>query len=278
MAGAGLAVAGPASASFEDPVAQVEQLMHEAEYQSALKLIATQLSRQVIHSQRAQLYWLEGVCFISLEQPKMARSSFLKLLTLVPHATTPTMTSPKIRRIFDETKEAFKKTQRLAAQYQSTFEPIDNVPEGQRVDIAWQLVPLRDAVLPTDAKLHFRRVGDSDFGLLYMTQNVEKPTMFQLTFTPPSMPAADDAQQIEYYLEAVAKDGAVVKQIGEPSLPLTFSTLKSDYKQEPGVNAKKVRWWPWALAGGMVAVAGALLVVTLATQTQTGALHIYVSL
>ena len=123
-----------------DPVLNQAQLaMDDAEYEKALNWIEQGLKRSDISIETLEkLYWMEGTCYISLEMPQKAVTSFQKLLAVSPGYSPDPMSPPKLLRVFQEAQTQHNSNQDIKINLQPRSATI--APQKAMNAVAMRLV------------------------------------------------------------------------------------------------------------------------------------------
>lgn len=95
----------PAKQTTELFSASIERFMGEAEYSKAKGLIEQMLvQRDVSSDEKAQLFWLKGICEVSLGDDQAAHGTFVQLKMLSSDFKPSELVSPKVLQVFEEAK------------------------------------------------------------------------------------------------------------------------------------------------------------------------------
>lgn len=141
----------PNSASAKQTIglfsASIERFMGEAEYTKAKSLIEQMLLQQDVSSNdRAQLFWLKGICEVSLGDEQAAHGTFVQLKMLSSDFKPSELVSPKVLQVFDEAKAPVELTQSALLLPKPPLEPQASVAVKPSF---WKSTPLWLSVTAT---------------------------------------------------------------------------------------------------------------------------------
>lgn len=95
----------PVKQTTELVSASIERFMGEAEYTKAESLIEQMLlHRELSADEKVQLFWLKGICAVSLGNEQEAHDTFVQLKRLSPGFKPSELVSPKVLQVFEEAK------------------------------------------------------------------------------------------------------------------------------------------------------------------------------
>ena len=245
----------PSLAQEKDPyIRRAEDLMAEAEYEKAAKVLRLGLAREEVDTDAmVDHFALQAVCFISLGEDARATSAYTKILTMRPRFSLSSRTSPKVRNVFDATKERMKKAGLLRTTFKPLHTPIPTKRPGAPTVAKLGFEEGADSV--AKVQFFFRRVGSADF-----TSLDARPEGSDFAVEVPSYALADSPEvyAIEYYLEAYDTDGIPVGSVGNRELPLSFlvvPTAEIETGEELGGDDSALFLAPLIVGGVVVAVA-----------------------
>ncbi len=248
------------AATPREQLERARQLIDEAEFEEALKLLNDELE-QPGNSQEtlAQLYQLQGITYLYLGQEANARRSFEKLLEANPLHELPRSSSPKVRQLFESVRADVRARQAKAVRL--SHDPPKTATAGERLEIEAEIEALPAGA---QAQLHFRRSGKPTWSTTRLQQ---KGGDDWLGIIPAfELPAEGAPYALEYYLELTDASGARLTGAGSASEPLSVRVEGAAAvvtPSEPGEEPLYAKWWFWAIAGGVVAGAatGAYFIV-----------------
>lgn len=247
----------------QKPVEKARQLIEEAEFEQALKVINDALvqpdnSDAILVS----LYELQATAYLFQGKKDKARQAFERLLQAEPDHELPKGTSPKIRALFDEVRAAQKPVKVI-------HERIATAQSGKRLDVR-----ARFEELPAGAKprLYYRRAGSENYNstpfLIEGSDSVAKVPAYEL-------PAETGEYGLEYYLEVGDAAGRRVAGMGDALAPLRVRVSGEEPKGQPDPTPPAAapseawyqKWWVWTIVGVVVVGAGVGAGVALAGQS-----------
>lgn len=127
--------------------ASIERFMSEAEYTKAKSLIEKNLLQQDISLDvRAQLFWLKGICEVSLGDEQAAHSTFVQLKVLFSEFKPSELVSPKVLQVFDDAKAPVELAQPTSLPPKPPLEPQASVAVKPSF---WKSTPLWLSVTAT---------------------------------------------------------------------------------------------------------------------------------
>lgn len=239
-----------------DPtIAQAEALMDEAEYVEAERALTRGLMRSHLSTViKTRSYWLLGICYVSLGNLSLAKSSFHKLLLLSPSFEPEKQTSPKILSAFHETKKQF-------SPYQPKISILEkfvqfSVAESDRTQDIKRVV------------LYIRRVGNSNFTAVDLSPDIENRHIYTGLIPSHILFQKDESNTMEYYLEALSASQSKLCGIASHELPISLS-MKIQESPSPTsieIPPSTTTVWPYWTAAGTVLLAG-LIYATIALAT-----------
>lgn len=250
--GLALTASSGALAATKNPIEKARQLLEDAEFEPALKIINEALgSPDNSDAMLVQLYELQGTAYLFLSKEDKARASFERLLQADPDHQLPKSTSNKIRTLFEQVR-AERKSVKLKHGGIATAKP------GERLDVRAQI-----SDLPPGAKtrLYYRRAGTEGYSSTSFAAEgsdyVAKVPAFEL-------PVEDSEYALEYYLEVGDSAGRRVAGVGDALTPLR---VRVSGKAEPAMPEGPApaaaqeeswyeKWWVWTLVGVVVVGAG----------------------
>jgi hypothetical protein len=210
------------AASEPDPyLVKAKELMDEAEYTAAAKVIRQGLAREELSGDGlVEHYLLEATCYVSLNKGGQARSSFVKLLTINPRYRMDASVSPKVRQVFEDVFEEMG----IAEQASKTAIAAVHIPVGTRAPS--MAVPVRVSFTGDGAGeavqkvvVHVRRLGTSEYTRLDAVKDAQG---FTAEIPPLLVGEETESYAMEYFLEALGTDEAPITTVGTRGLPLTF--------------------------------------------------------
>ncbi len=265
-----------------DPVmTQAQFAMDDAEYEKALKWIEQGLKRSDISIETLEkLYWMEGTCYISLEMPQKALSSFQKLLAISPEYEPNPMSPPKLLRMFEDAKKEHNKNHDLKINLQPRSIPIT----PQQANTA---VPLRLVVDGAQNKQVIQRVmlyvqipGEKSFKNIDALSTDENKQTFLATIPTEWLPERQDSYTVHYYWEILGNNNMLLSYLGTEQAPLNFSVRAREKIPEnrEAETTQAINTTPIyiALAVSSVVIAGIVTAVIL-SQPQTASATVTVS-
>jgi hypothetical protein len=270
-----LSTATAARAADEpDPyLVKAKELMDEAEYKAAAKVIRQGLAREELSGDGlVEHYLLEATCYVSLNKSGQARSSFVKLLTINPRYRMDASVSPKVRQVFEDVFEEMG----IAEKSSKTTIVAAHIPVGTRTPS--MAVPVRVSFTGDDANdvvekvvVHVRRLGTSEFTRLDATKDEQG----YLAEIPPLLVGEEaESYAMEYFMEALDADEKLVVTVGTRGLPLTFLVAtRAELAEKIGGDGIPL-YVPIAIGAGVataVVVAGVSAIVAfILLQPKTG--------
>ena len=267
-----------------DPVmTQAQFAMDDAEYEKALKWIEQGLKRSDISIETLEkLYWMEGTCYISLEMPQKALSSFQKLLAISPEYEPNPMSPPKLLRMFEDAQKEHNKDHELKINLQPRSIPI----APQQANTA---VPLRLVVDGAQNKQVIQRVmlyvqipGEKSFQNIDALSTDENKQTFLATIPTEWLPERQDSYTVHYYWEILGNNNMLLSYLGTEQAPLNFSVRARAREKIPenreAETTQAINTTPIyiALAVSSVVIAGIVTAVIL-SQPQTASATVTVS-
>ncbi|MGC4114373.1 MAG: hypothetical protein QM765_07125 [Myxococcales bacterium] len=267
-----LAVPSLALGAANKPIDKARQLLEEAEFEPALKIINDTLgSPDLSDAMLVQLYELQGTAYLFLGKEDKARASFERLLQADPDHQLPKSTSAKIRTLFEQVR-AERKPVKLSHSAIATATP------GDRLDVRAQI-----SDLPAGAKtrLYYRRAGTEGYS---STSFAAEGSDFVAKIPAFELPEEDSEYALEYYLEVGDAGGRRVAGVGDALSPLRVRISAKAEPAAPTTPAPAVaadeawyqKWWVWTIVGVVVVGAGVGAGVAL-TQPKDGTLPITVT-
>jgi tetratricopeptide (TPR) repeat protein len=251
---AGLLLLAPSVAfpAASKPVEKARQLIEEAEFEPALKVINEALgSPDNSDAVLVQLYELQGTAYLFLSKEDKARASFERLLQADPDHQLPKSTSNKIRSLFEQVR-AERKPVKLTHATVTTAKP------GERLDVRAQI---SDVPQGAKTRLYYRRAGTEGYSSTSFAAEgadyVAKVPAFEL-------PVEDAEYALEYYLEVGDATGRRVAGVGDALSPLRVRISAKAEPAAPTGPAPAVaqdeswyqKWWVWTIVGAVVVGAG----------------------
>lgn len=244
-------------ASADAYIDKARELMDQAEYERASKVLRLGLAREEVGGDlMVDHFELQAVCFVSLGQKQQAKSAYAKILTIRPGFSLPANTSPKIREIYDATYQSMKKAGMLRSTFKPVHVPISTKTGGLGAQAALKFEENADEI--SKVQLSVRRLGTA----AYTTINA-KPEGDSFVADIPAylLPAEEEAYAMEYYFAALDSQGFPAAQVGNKDLPLSFLVV-SKREIEVGEELSSgttLLWIPVvvSVAVGAVALIGA---------------------
>lgn len=284
LALAALLIAAPSTlAEGQGSVRRAQSLMDNAEYGQAMRVVELALTRADLDdASRADLYWLEATCSISLGKDADAKASFLRLLALRPGHEIDPYTPPKIKRLFEETRTAFAESGGLYKLYQPRLSPVDNVQPGTPTQLTLSFGNPEAASNVAGVTLWVRRIGTSDFNAIdaRRTASAERAYVAEI----PAFLLAPDAETygMEYFVDVSDADGRRLTGVGSRALPLTFKVVRlsaPDVAVPTPAASVETDYTPIVIGGivGGVVLAGGVAATILLLQPGTAQARVVVS-
>ncbi len=260
--------------AHQDPViVEAKRLMDDAEYTQAQSIISRGLSRSSLNAKnKIDLYWLQGICFISSDLIDLAKSSFLKLLALEPMFEPDTDISPKIMKAFLNAKNQFSKTGGSDHIYQPKLTPIEDHQRGQNKVVHFTLGNLERLSDIARVVLYMRRQGNSAYTSLDLSPDIETKGLYLGSFSPDLLSSSLDSYAIEYYIEAVSIESSRLTGIGNHQLPLSFVMMADENNSSAPqltTSGQTFHWPHWLGIGTMVLGGIVLGIVSLSAPSGT---------
>lgn len=281
--GTASAEASPIGTSSPE-ISQIEALIAEAEFESALSLVNSALARPGNSSDMlGRLYELQGMLHLYLGDADAARQSFRLLLKASPQYRMQEDASPKVLTLFEEAREEM--AAELSRQLKLAHPRPRPAQPGVPIEIEIQLETPPQGV---QAKLFYRRAARAGFS---STRFVESDDSQRWVAHVPDLDlnlSAEDALPagaLEYFIEVQDPTGSLLAIAGKRDAPLIVPlATAADLAAESaagaaagGDSAWYQKWWVWTIVG--VAVAGAVTGgVVYALSSQTGTVPITVTL
>lgn len=254
-------------------------LMNEAEYSKAIAVISQKLKHQNIDSkEKIELYWMGAICYISLNNKSLAKSAFLKLLTLDPTYQIDDKTSPKVLTIFKDAKEHMVRSGGLDQIYQPQLLPIEDHKANEVVVVKFSINNLQRLNDIARVILYARKQGKSSYTSIDLATDTHNKGSFISVIPQSLFPETKDSYAVEYYVEVIAKSLDKLTGVASSQFPLTF--LITDANQEakqqaPIVKSKSPVLWPyWIGIGAATIVTGTVLGIVYLTKPSNSSIEI----
>jgi hypothetical protein len=242
----------PVSAAAAKPVEKARQLIEDAEFDQALKVINEALgSTDNSDAILVALYELQGTAYLFQNKEDKARAAFERLLQADPDHQLPKATSTKIRTLFEQVR-ADRRPVKLA------HTKLASAKAGQRLDVRAQIADLPQGAKP---RLYYRRAGTEGYS---STSFVSEPPDYVAKVPAFELPAEDAEYSLEYYLEVGDATGRRIAGVADALSPLRVRVSAKD-EAAPGPATAPVvesgeawyqKWWVWTIVGVVVVGAG----------------------
>lgn len=247
---------------------EARQLVEEAEFESAIKILHDALSQpDNSDAMLAALYELQGTAYLYLGREEKAHQAFERLLQASPDHELPKGTSTKIRTLFEQVREDTRGRRVNPAKL--AHEPLTRATQGERLDVRAEI---SDVPQGAKARLYYRRAGTEGYSSTSFAPEADGWLARIPAFELPEE-SADYA--LEYYLEIGDAGGRRLAGVGDALGPL--SVRVSSAADAPAAPAAAIapseawyqKWWVWTIAGVVVAGAAAAVAVPLALDDGT---------
>ncbi len=246
------------AASRLGPVEKARQLIEDAEFDQALKVLNDGLAApDNSDAMLVSLYELQGTAYLYLGKEDKARQSFERLLQASPDHELPKGTSSKLKALYEQVRNDAKSLRLKPVKL--AHDKLDRVKPGERLDVRAKITDLPQGA---KARLYYRRSGteafsSTSFQLETGTDYVARVPAFEL-------PAEPNEWALEYYLEVDAS-GRRLSGVGDSLAPLSMRVLAADdtgpgETPPPTVDASDPwykKWWVWTIVGVVVVGAAA---------------------
>jgi len=265
-----------------DPVlTQAQFAMDDAEYEKALKWIEQGLKRSELSTQTLEkLYWMEGTCYISLEMPQKALTSFQKLLAVSPEYNPSPMSPPKLLRMFEDAKKQHNKKHDLKINLQPRSTPMNAQKANTPVPVRLVVDGAQNKQVIQRVVLYVQPPGDKAFKSLDALSTDENMQTFLATVPIEWLSEKNKPYKVKYYWEILGSNNVLLSNLGTAQAPLNFrvqarQATPENVKTEatPTVNKTPIYI---ALAVSTVVIAGIVTAVIL-SQPQTASATVTVS-
>jgi hypothetical protein len=265
----------------QDPiVTRAKELMDEAEYAEAQRVLSRGLARgKLSPPTKMQLYWMQGICLVSLENQTSARTSFLKLLALDPFFEPDALTAPKISSAFNEAKAVFAKAGGLDGVYKPRLVPIDDQTSAQNVPVYFSIGNLSRLGDVGSVVMYLRQLGTSNYTSIDLVKDAEVRGRFVGTIPANLVVPREDTYALEYYVEALSSSQARLSGVGTHKLPLSFlvgSHEKAQGKDSIAEKSTHSTIWPYLVGIGAFALSGLVFGLVSLTGPQDTSLRVVV--
>lgn len=269
----------PAAAEQDPVLARARDLMSEAEYAEAQRIISRRLANSRLSSHaKVQLYWAQGLCLVSLDNAVAAKSSFLKLLALEPFFEPGNHTSPKILSAFQDAKSIFEKAGGYDEVYRPRLIPIDDQSTGQNVQVHFSIGNLSRLSDVHRTVLYLRQLGTSDYTSIDMVRDASTKGAYVATIPASLVTPKEDTFSVEYYVDALSITFHRLSGVGTAKLPLSFlvtSDTDAHKLQIHHAKAGRPLVWPY-IAGVSAIIAGAAVLGAVLSIPEESSLRVVV--
>lgn len=206
-----LAIAGP--------VQDAQDLVDEAEYSQASKLIRKALaSGQLSKAELIQLYRVQATVFIALGKRSRAEAAFRNLILAEPNFIMPSSVSPKVRSVFAEVKQNLLRSGALEQVYKASMDPIASVSGDKDVPLLLH-IGARAAEIKR-VQFFYRRVGTAHYASIDAKLNPAKD--WQAVIPGFFVDKEREDYAVEYYAEARGASQQRLTGVGLATMPLTL--------------------------------------------------------
>ncbi|MBN2358692.1 MAG: hypothetical protein JXR83_04520 [Deltaproteobacteria bacterium] len=276
-----LAFASAPLALADGSVRKAQDLVDDAEYTEAAKVLRQALARGGLSkSELVELYRLQGTVNIALGRRERAEAAFRNLITAEPAFALPNGTSPKVREVFDAVHDEMLKGGGLDEVFRPQHIPVGTVAPSKDVTLHLEIGASERAAQIAKVQAFYRRLGTTHFSSVFANQAAGGG--YDATIPGFVLDAELDDYAIEYYIEATDAQENRLTGVGKPSFPLVFEVLgtRADDAVADGQPAGNTLWITLGVAAGAVVVIGALVGVGayfLLTQKGTGSATITVT-
>ena len=267
------------SVAENNNLSRAKSLMNEAEYSNAIQIISQRLMhRNVETKQKIELYWLQAVCYISINNKALAKSAFLKLLALDPTYKIDNKTSPKIIAAFNIAKEHMIKSGGFDQIYQPYLSPIDDHKADDLTVIKFTLNNLQRLNDIGRVILHARKQGKSTYTSIDLAADSYNKGNFTSVIPQSLFPEALDSYAVEYYVEVVSKSLTKLTGVASCQFPLTFLIVNSNNsvkKTTTIIKSKSAVIWPyWVGIGAATIATGTVLGIVYLTKQSNSSIEL----
>lgn len=234
---------------------QVRQLINEASYERAVRLVRGVIAREKLSlDDRTNAQWLLGVALISLGHNEEAEDAFVAMLEASPDFFPSNDTAPKIMDAFFRARVQHKTLR--AASSSSDCHIKSALAENDRIAIT--LVAHREIVpVINEIVIYFRTIEQEHF------RNVTiKPEGFIDDTITIDFPFPVRASILFYYVDIIGRFGAPFISIGSPLAPLVIDASIKPIRELPppptSALSQLKAGWPIIL-GAVIALSGTLV-------------------
>ncbi|MDA0713508.1 MAG: hypothetical protein O2897_05935 [bacterium] len=267
------------SVAENNNLSRAKSLMNEAEYSNAIQIISQRLMhRNVETKQKIELYWLQAVCYISINNKALAKSAFLKLLALDPTYKIDNKTSPKIIAAFNIAKEHMIKSGGFDQIYQPYLSPIDDHKADDLTVIKFTLNNLQRLNDIGRVILHARKQGKSTYTSIDLAADSYNKGNFTSVIPQSLFPEALDSYAVEYYVEVVSKSLTKLTGVASCQFPLTFLITNSNNSIKHSttiIKSKPAVLWPyWVGIGAATIATGTVLGIVYLTKQSNSSIEL----
>jgi hypothetical protein len=220
----GFVVLTTQTARAEDVLQNAQDLIDEAEYDQAAKMLRTALSRGGLsRSELVQLYRMQGTVAVALGKERLAQAAFRNLIVADPGFSLSAGTSPKVRAIFDEVRRELLESGGLDEIFKPEHTPPGTVNPGADVALSFRVVDNSRSAKIQKVFAFYRRVGTPH----YASVNASRSDGGEYVATVPGfiLDAEDEDYAFDYYIEANDADDNRLTGVGTAALPLRFEVL-----------------------------------------------------
>lgn len=244
------------SLAYAGPVQEAQDLVDEAEYSQAAKVMRKALaSGQLSKNELIQLYQVQATVYIALGNRARAEAAFRNLILAEPGFEMPSGVSPKVRAAFAEVKQNLLHSGALDQAYKPSLDPIASVPGNKDVPLSLHLGARASEI--KRVQIFYRRVGSPHYASI--DANLDKPGSWKAAIPGFFVDKEREDYAVEYYAEASDADQRRLTGVGLPTMPLTFEVLGNDNALSNGREDDDGQSIPVATiaiaAGAVVAVA-----------------------
>ncbi len=260
--------------AHQDPViSDAKKLMDDAEYTKAQHIISRGLSRSTLSAKnKIDLYWLQGICYISSDRADLTKSSFLKLLALEPMFESDTNISPKILNAFLDAKSQFSKAGGFDLIYKPQLIPIEDHHRGKTKVVHFTIGNQERVSDVSRVVLYMRKQGNSAYASLDLSPDIETKGLYLGNFSSNLLSLSSDSYAIEYYIEALSAESSRLTGIGNHQLPLSFVIIADENNASVPqlISSSQTFHWPHWLGIGTMVFGGIVLgIVSLSSPSGT---------
>ena len=251
-----IAHAQKASPSAQKLIDNAKQSFDDAQYDESIQLLSAALLKFDINdTQKVEVYKWLAYNYIVLKKDDAAKSAVYKLYAVDEDYQLPKSESPRFREPFTKWKEAWldegkpgqvAPTEKPPAPVLIKHLPASEVPHDQTVSISGTV---EDADKRVAKIILFYRTGSSGSWS-------QLPATYGLGAFKANIPgAAVKGSIVEYYVQAVDKDGLAIGTRGDADIPLRIVV------QAEAEGSVFSSWWFWTGATAVVAATVITIIV-----------------